>query len=148
MQKAFTMIEIIFTIVIIGILTSIALPMLIAMREDAKVTATAQNIANAANEIVTFTIAQGKSTGSMSEMSTVVQSMITDHAATLTDNTLNIQMNTIENCLQLKITDTAANSHISLLYGNAGTDRLCISLQNLMDRVEYHIPLNGQIIKR
>lgn len=45
MRKAFTMIELIFVIVIIGILASIAVLKLVATRDDAKISACAQDIA-------------------------------------------------------------------------------------------------------
>ena len=40
MKKAFTMIELIFVIVILGILASVALPRLAATREDAEIATT------------------------------------------------------------------------------------------------------------
>jgi general secretion pathway protein G len=44
MHKAFTMIELIFVIVIIGILSAVAIPKLTATRDDAKSSALAANI--------------------------------------------------------------------------------------------------------
>ena len=51
MKKAFTMIELIFVIVIIGILAVIAIPKLNASRDDAKKVVELNNIANCIQEI-------------------------------------------------------------------------------------------------
>jgi len=51
MKKAFTMIELIFVIVIIGILAIIAIPKLSATRDDSKIVVELNNIANCINEI-------------------------------------------------------------------------------------------------
>jgi len=51
MKKAFTMIELIFVIVIIGILAIIAIPKLIATRDDAKSVVELNNLSNCIKDI-------------------------------------------------------------------------------------------------
>ena len=53
MKKAFTMIELIFVIVIIGILAVIAIPKLTASRDDAKKVVEMNNIANCIQGVAT-----------------------------------------------------------------------------------------------
>ena len=60
MKKAFTMIELIFVIVVIGVLAAIAIPMISATRDDAVLVKTMAEIRTAIEEINAYYISQGK----------------------------------------------------------------------------------------
>jgi len=80
MKKAFTMIELIFVIVIIGILAAVAIPKLMATRTDAKASTLANEIQSAVQEISSYVTAQGGDANSteLYNMSQVLKKMKDD----------------------------------------------------------------------
>ena len=60
MKKGFTMIELIFVIVILGILASVAIPRLASTREDAVISATVANLRTLLSEASSYYVGHGK----------------------------------------------------------------------------------------
>ena len=60
MKKGFTMIELIFVIVILGILAAVSIPKLAATRDDAEITKTATNINTLINDLGSYYTSQGE----------------------------------------------------------------------------------------
>ena len=65
MKKGFTMIELIFVIVILGVLASVAIPRLAATRDDAEVAKAATNLTTAVSDLTAYYTAKGKFTSSV-----------------------------------------------------------------------------------
>ena len=124
------MIELIFVIVILGILAAVAIPKLAATRDDAKIAKAVSEVATAVSDIGAYYTAQGKF-GTMREMTNVKFSNA-DSNLTLAPS---YQVNTT-NCIDFNTTAAAladGNISVSMATGITSTDTgdeaLCYKIQ-------------------
>lgn len=71
MKRAFTMIELIFVIVIMGILSAVAIPKLAATRDDADAAKSAMNMNIFISDITSYYTAHGSLSANMTDMTNV-----------------------------------------------------------------------------
>ncbi len=136
MKKGFTMIELIFVIVILGVLASVAIPRLAATRDDAEVAKAATNLTTAVSDITAYYTAKG--TFYESKTSTNAGTKITDFTkltnALDKSGKLNVKGKTT--CVQVELPDEAATGSaavkITLNFGGSGAnDAVCKTLKTL-----------------
>ena len=92
MKNAFTMVELIFVIVIIGILAVIAIPKLSATRDDALVVTELNSIANCVQDIASSYTGSGKEDNSSASCAVVKCAVI--NMGSLTDGNVSISLKT------------------------------------------------------
>ena len=143
MKYAFTMIELVFIIVIIGILAAVAIPKLAATRDDAIVASVASQIGVAVSDIAQYATARGKTEDDFTQMSDAVKVMIDKGRAVQNGNTLNIEMGNISDCLQLKVVKSTLDSNLTIMYGSS-TNPLCDHLRSTIRAEDYPVPLKGK----
>ncbi|STA69865.1 N-terminal methylation domain-containing protein [Campylobacter ureolyticus] len=71
MKKGFTMIELIFVIVILGILAAVAIPRLAATRDDAEIVKVGTNMTTIISDLGSYYTSQGKLSTDIKEMTNV-----------------------------------------------------------------------------
>ncbi|NLK66789.1 MAG: type II secretion system protein [Campylobacteraceae bacterium] len=82
-KKAFTMVELIFIIVILGILAIVAVPRLMATRDDAEISLFAQNFATLITDVAAYQTSRAEYSKKISDMTNVNVIDIMDYKAEL-----------------------------------------------------------------
>lgn len=140
MKKGFTMIELIFVIVILGILAAVAIPRLSATRDDANVAKAATDIATLINDIGAYYTAQGKF-DTLDKMSNVKLSSTKDKFTNLGVTELTTKAfytdltdtKTALGCIGFQVTATDGNLTVSSESNNSATCKgINTAVQNLV----------------
>ena len=131
MKKGFTMIELIFVIVILGVLASVAIPRLAATRDDAEVAKAATNLTTAVSDITAYYTAKGHfKSGSTGTGADVTFDKITN--ALTKDGKLNVKGKTTCVTVALPTATTSDAVKITLNFAAAGKDdAVCKQLKKL-----------------
>jgi len=143
MKNAFTMIELIFVIVILGILAAVAIPKLSATRNDAVVSKLANNIMTGASEIASYAMSQAETDENLSVMSNSIKNMQESGEATLTDNEAKIKVGNVDDCIIVKIESNTTTDTLNINFSDANGDNLCLALQGAINADEYPMKLRG-----
>ena len=134
MRKGFTMIELIFVIVILGVLASVAIPRLAATRDDAEVAKAATNLTTAVGDIAAYYTAQGdfkkQSTGNTRTAATL--SDMTNALDEVNQLTGYIKVKNVK-CLKVTAADgtATASANIQIAKETTNTDNACTNLTKL-----------------
>ncbi|MDD7090451.1 type II secretion system protein [Campylobacter sp.] len=113
MKKGFTMIELIFVIVILGILASVAIPRLAATREDAEISAAVANLRTLVSDINAYYTVKGEfgSTTKWSEITNVPLNK--DGKAT---EQVSLAVGGDKDCIRLQLQDKADNLPARIIF--------------------------------
>ena len=126
MKKGFTMIELIFVIVILGILAAVAIPRLSATRDDAQVSKASTDLATAIQDIANYYTAKG-SLSTVKTMTNVATFDDTTKDMNVTTNTVNFQDSTGATCIVITPTSSTSGAAdgIKTVYTIANASSIC-----------------------
>ena len=151
MKKAFTMIELIFVIVIIGILATIAIPRFAATRDDAKISKLVMAIQTFRSEIITGIISSNKipqNKEELEDVSNTIKELSKDYIIQVVGKTIEF-INTdgdAEICKILTINDSDL-SHVTLdLSDGNGTSSICKKVQEVVANISSDFIIAGNAI--
>ncbi len=139
------MIELIFVIVIVGILAAVAIPRFAATRDDAEVSKVAQNIGTSIEEIAAYTNSKGAADKDFSVMSNTMASMKKEGEAVLSDNKAVISIDGVQ-CIQIEIVKNSTNDDLNVSFVSSTNDK-CLNLQNAVNQQNYSMRLRGTSVK-
>jgi prepilin-type N-terminal cleavage/methylation domain-containing protein len=147
-KDAFTMMEIIFVIVIIGILSAVVLPKLNATRDDADVSQIGSLIGTGIQEIADYVTSKGQVKDDFSIMSNCFAILKRKNIANLTNKKATIKING-NDCMTVEIVSHNINNGITedVTINHTNTsDKKCSQLQAIVDPETYSVPISGTSI--
>jgi len=149
-SNAFTMIELIFVIVILGILASVAMTKLNATRTDAEISVLSQNVLQTIEDIKLHAVATGSLDDNISAYSTVIDSMINKGTAHPSSDGRQITIDTggESNCMMLKLVSNAQELNLTVTMGaNTNHDPICSGVQGALGNQNHVMQIRGQLAK-
>ena len=121
MKKGFTMIELIFVIVILGILASVAIPRLAATRTDAEISATVANLRTLISDAASYYAVKGSFTGAKWQDITNVPLLKLDGNNPIDDYNVATKDAILaadgKKCIAIKLVDKTATAPAHILFG-------------------------------
>ncbi len=125
-RAGFTMIELIFVIVILGILAAVAIPKLAATRDDAKISKGASEVATIVADIGAYYTSKGKF-DAFSKMTNVKVDDNTKGAAN--NDVINYESKDGTACVEFKI-NSAADGNVTVTVDKS-TDKVCAGISDI-----------------
>ncbi len=150
MKRAFSMVELIFVIVILGILGTVAIAKIAATRDDALISKISQRVSVAINEIADHAVARKEIDANLTRYSNTLATMVAEGNAreVAAQNRVEIRAGDVADCIVFAVVRGARETNLTISYGNnANADPVCGGVQNYLNLSNFPIVLRGHIVK-
>lgn len=147
MKKAFTMIEIIFVIVIIGILSAIAIPKILSVRDDAIIAKNIEYVMAIITEVSTYIVVKSESENDLRKMSSILETLSKEERVQvdLSNKNVMVQIGEDVECIEIGIESNGTTDILGTFF-TMTTDRICHMVQLAIKDKEYPLTLRGRLI--
>jgi len=147
-KKAFTMVELIFVIVIMGILVAVVIPRLVATRDDALIVKNIEYIIASMTEISTYIVSKNSSKDDLTEMSSILTTLKSKNEVIVDTNNKSVKVKIGEeaDCITISIESDATTELLKTSFVNT-TDRICNMVQLAIKEKDYPFILRGRLIQ-
>ena len=116
MKKGFTMIELIFVIVILGILASVAGPRLAGTKADAEISAAVANLRTLVSDANIYLVAKGEFPASTTKWSEITNVPLASAADTAPTSDANLKVGKDSDCIKVKMVNKDANKPAHIVF--------------------------------
>ncbi len=143
------MIELIFVIVILGILAAVAIPKLAATRDDAKISRLSMNIETAIAEIGSYAASKGKTESDLSKMSAAIEYMVRGGEADVSENDkAKIKVGENSDCITIEVVTSADGNdkNVTVVANDDDGDGKCKTIQTVIKDQNYNMQLEGSTV--
>ena len=143
MKKGFTMIELIFVIVILGILASVAVPRLAGTKADAEISAAVANLRTLISDANTYLVAKGEFPGSTAKWSEITNVPLASAADTAPTSDANLKVGKDSDCIKVKMVNKDANKPAHIVFTpKSGATGVC---KDVLDSASVKAYLDSKI---
>ena len=148
-RTAFTMIELVFVIVILGILAAVAMPRLNATRDDARISAVSHMVMVGISEIGSYAMANGRTEDDLTVMSNSIGTLVSKGDAANTGiKSVAVHMDGVADCITIDVNTTATMEILNVKSNNNGVSSLCDALQSTVNWNQYPMQIRGERVVR